>query len=150
MATQKPKLCNMNLLLCILLITGTYTLNAAPLRLLEADEISVDGIRVMTYRPEYYTEDADKFTHGANFNFNLRLLRYMFWENRVHFLGTKSQIRQGGWEYRAGFELGPYLQAFYYHHSQHVFEREREWRSFPLEDMYGIRLIFYKNHKRRW
>jgi len=117
-------------------------------KLLEADEISVDALRVADYRHGYYVKDSDKFSHGANFNLNLRLCKYMFIENRVHFLGTPSQIRQGGWEYRAGFDMGKYLQAFYYHHSQHVFERDRGEYNFPLENMYGIRFIFVKKGRK--
>ena len=122
------------------------TARAESFRILEADEISIDYLKIADYRHGYYVDDMERFNHGANFNLNLRLCKYAFVENRLHFLGTESQIRAVGWEYRAGFDIGKYLQVFHYHHSQHILEREaaNEGYRFPLENMYGVRLFFHR------
>lgn len=133
------------LLLFCLLMFSTYSYGWT---LFETNELSIDAIQVKDYRHSYWAEDKKAFTHGANFNLKLGIANnHLFWDNRVHLLGTDSQVRQGGWEYSIGAHLGKYFDAFYYHHSMHVMEREREKREYPLENMYVIRMYFYRGGK---
>jgi len=111
---------------------------------LTLDEVSIDAYRIESHRDPYFIEDTDKFTHGGNFNLNLRAFNYLFCENIIHIAGTDSQIREGGWKFRAGINLGKYLDVFYKHHSRHVFERARNSKQFPLDNFYGVRLYFYR------
>lgn len=113
-------------------------------QLLDVDELSIDLYKVQDYRQTYWVEDYEQMSHGVNINFNLRACRYLFMENQLHMLGTDSQLRQGGLHWRSGVNLGPYLDIYYEHHSNHVLERGRETREFPLENYYGARFYFLR------
>ena len=109
--------------------------------ILDVDQVYVDAFKYEVNRDPYMPEE--KLKYGADFNLNLRILKYIFWENSIHFTGSDSQIREGGWKFRAGVPLfTPQIEAFYFHHSRHIMERERDSKAFPQKDAVGIRLYF--------
>lgn len=92
-------------------------------------------------------------------NFDLELFRYGFWRNYVHGEGTNAAFTTVGWQYEFGFKIGSQFEFFHKHHSRHVLDREQPkiWDEnlnmpvdgrFPVEDSYGIRIIFYEKKKR--
>jgi len=111
-------------------------------KMLEPKELSVDVYRVGIYRHGYWAEDEKRFTHGARFNLGLQMFKYLDWDNKIHLMGTDSQIRHGGWEWELRLNVIKYIQPFYYHHSQHVMERGRNTGEYPLENFYGIKFNF--------
>lgn len=113
----------------------------AQYRLLDLEEFSIDSYRTRDRREYFQPEDRGKWQGGARFNFDLRIGEYVQWKNVLHFDKTNSQIRNVGWEYWLLCDYSKYIQPFYYHHSQHATERAKD--TFPLENYYGVRFIFY-------
>lgn len=111
---------------------------------LSTDELSLDVYKIDDYRDVYYEEDMYNWTYGTALNWNVNLLWLFKWENKVHMAGTDSQVRAVGWEYKVSLPLFPYVTPFYYHHSQHVMERGRDRRTYPLSNFYGVTLDFYR------
>jgi hypothetical protein len=118
------------------------------LRLLDVDQVSVEYTKIADYRDFFYLEDRKDLKFRAAFRMDLRLLKYGYWNNEFNMLGTETQIRGGGWKFETGIHAGKYLDVFYSHHSQHVFERERPPMGYPLYNMYGFRMIFYSRTKK--
>ena len=116
-------------------------------RLFEADKLDMEYRKVAVHRDFFYEEDQTSFNYGAAVLFDLRVARYFYWKNNVHMLATDAQVRAVGWEFEQGLNASKYLDVFYYHHSQHILERERPTRGYPLTNEYGVRFHFI--HKDR-
>jgi hypothetical protein len=143
----------MRLLLALLLIVNTVAFGReqpANWTFLELEGASLEAKKYHTLRDPYIPEEgATDWVGGGSFMERLRLLGHrpsgtsLFWQNRLHFSGTESQIRQGGWEFELGLSKKDTTtmpgwtgttSLFYYHHSQHVMERARDIRAFPVEN----------------
>lgn len=137
------------ILIPLLAFLYSTTGRAAEFHLLDTEEISMDAWNTTYRRDPYQPEYTGKWRDGVAANLNLRLLKVFRWENRVHSDGTESQLRNVGWEFRMLMDWNDYLQPFYYHHSQHAMDSvgaddPRIQNDFPVQDSWGIRLIFFK------
>lgn len=118
--------------------------------LINLDELSLDyknyGMvndhqRDLLLAPEFPKE-------GINLNINTTFASYMFWNSSIESATTSSQYRAVGLETRIGVRLHDQLELMYYHHSQHVLDREEgNIGKFPSEDAVEIKLYFYRTKK---
>lgn len=151
---------NRLLLLISLFISEVAWANRwAHLRLLDLEQTSLTIAKFGCNR-DLQTPDIGCYQYRGRvaIEFDLRLLNdWLYWNNRVHGEGTDGQFQTVGWYYELGLDLGK-VQLFWQHHSRHVMDREQPyywderretWKraKFPVEDSYGIRLIFYKRDK---
>ncbi len=123
----------------------SVTSNATPLSL---DHMSLESWRTMTRRDPFQPEYTGHWTRGAQFNLNLRMFDYFLWRNHIHMDGTKSQLRNAGWEFDIQYTAYS-IQPFYYHHSQHALDGvgtddPDRGNDYPLIDRYGVRFVFYQ------
>ena len=123
---------------------------------LELEGASLEAKKYHDLRDPYIPEEeAGDWVGGGSFTERLQLLGHrpsgtsLFWQNRLHFSGTESQIRRGGWEFELGLAKRRVTtmpgwtgttSLFYYHHSQHVMERERGTRAYPVENSTVLKL----------
>lgn len=140
----------------VLVVTlfGT-TAKAAELHLLSLEEMSFEIYDIADHQdsymgyqdPDHAEAGEEAWLGGFAANFDVDLLKYsdwgLYWLNRVHGEGTNAQVRQVGWEYELGLQLGPKLELYWLHHSQHVLDAERD-DHYPLDNFYGARLTFYR------
>jgi hypothetical protein len=78
---------------------------------------------------------------------DLDVFKYFYWNNKINTTSDQSNFRVIGWEYALGVRLFPFLEAGYFHHSQHILDMP-DVQHFPLENAIQIKLIFYdKNPK---
>ena len=120
--------------------------------LVELDRFDFEAWKINDYREGYMdfpsprSGEDERWNKGAAINFNLNLIRindYAFYANNyVHSDATNKQFRTIGWQWETGFHFNKKVDLFWKHHSQHVLDAARE-EDFPLENRYGIRLIFY-------
>lgn len=132
-----------NLWVAVLLLFSNLG-GASPL---ELDHFSIDAWKTLTRRDPYQPQYTHDWSKGGQFNFDLRVIDYFSWKNKVHFDGTHSQLQHAGWEFDVSFDKYA-IQPFYYHHSEHSFddrgaENPLEPSDFPLVDRYGLRFVFY-------
>lgn len=91
-------------------------------------------------------------------NFDLELFKHAFWRNEIHGEGTHAAFTTVGWHWEFGFKLSPQVEIFHEHHSRHIMDRNLPtyWNErtqtlketkFPVEDSYGVRIIFYEKKK---
>ena len=103
------------------------------------------------YRDSYYISEGSapgdsrflQMQAGSALNLRLRVLQYLYWDNRFHMdMDTTSQVRAAGWQWEGGLHIpGTPVDLYEHHHSRHVLDRENpRGDKFPLENTYGIRL----------
>lgn len=128
-------------------------------RLIELEQFSLSFTKFGCNR-DHQTPDLDCYEYRGRVatEFDLRLFNdWLYWNNRVHGEGTEAKFETMGWHYELGLDLGK-IQLFWEHHSRHVLDREQPyywderrdtWRQvkYPVEDSYGVRLIFYRRDK---
>jgi hypothetical protein len=100
-----------------------------------------------TLRDPYVPEDQDKWTYGAAMNTKISVLgsndnRYrLYFDPELRFRSTTSQIRYGALYFATGLEINTEdrcYRVFRRHLSEHVLERDRPARAYPLLDSYVI------------
>jgi hypothetical protein len=124
---------------------GAVYLDTAKYHVLDVEQVSTDIYQIADHRNGYSSQyDAD-WTKGFAFNLDLRILyNLFFFDTRVETFGTESQLREAGMWWRTGFNLAEWLQLYYQHHSDHLFDTENvDGKKFVLENYYGVRLIFF-------
>lgn len=131
--------------------------SAQAFEVLELDKLDI------TYR--YYTPGGRiplinnniNNTEPANYlalGINLNILDNLRWDSIVHSYIDRdtatgaSQFRTVSWEFSLYFSLFKWLDAGYYHHSQHVLDINNKL-GFPVEDALFIRLNVYKGSNKR-
>lgn len=128
---------------------------ASDIRLLDLEKFDMEYYKIDTYRDNYapYAEPnqpGESWKDGAAVDFNLTLAAYkdyrLYLDNHVHMEDTDVQVRHVGWQWEAGFDLDK-ANLFWYHHSQHVLDDSIQGRQYPLENFYGLRVIFYERRK---
>jgi nuclear transport factor 2 (NTF2) superfamily protein len=147
-------------MIILLLLAGTssaaYAEEEASGPMLALDRFSLKIMR-FTCNKEMQTPDisCDDYLGRTAAEFDLSLLKYGFWRNEIHGEGTRAKFMTIGWHWELGIRLGSQVEVFWDHHSRHVMDREQPyywsdtqqaWRqgSYPVEDSYGIRIIFYE------
>jgi hypothetical protein len=103
--------------------------------------------------------DCNDWRGRTSINSNLRLLETIYWSNDVHAEGTDAAFKTVGWHFELGVNVSKYVDLFYEHHSRHVMDQGNavhishdgryRFSKFPIEDSYGIRLIFYESGSKR-
>lgn len=97
--------------------------------------------------------DCDKYVGRVQTNFNLRILEVFYWNNNVHTEGVVAKVETVGWHWELGLHLLDNVDLFHEHHSRHRmddttpidYDGNGKPDKFPVEDSYGIKLIFYVN-----
>lgn len=129
--------------------------------LLEPSRVTTDFYQVKQNRDSYlrlnaegstrFGESDEYWTRGAAMNVDYDILRYgdyaWYWKNKVHMAATNVAVRHVGWEYELGARLGKSFDVFWYHHSEHVMDLDREDR-FPLRDYYGFRFVLIETGRK--
>lgn len=113
-------------------------------KLLDVDELSFEHTKIKAKRDPYFPHiEQDEWLYGGALNWHVRLLKYGYWKNQFHF-DYETQIREVGWKYEYGVNLGKYFDVFVYHHSRHTAEEPKREQRFPVDDRYGVRFNFIK------
>jgi hypothetical protein len=127
-------------------------------RLLDLREFGMEYYSIADHRDSYmgYADPDDNpsgdeaWVGGVAANYTLDLVMRrnigLYWDNSIHGEGTNSQFREVGWRYELGAQLGDSVQLFWKHHSRHVLDAQRSER-FPLDNFYGLRVVFYRRPK---
>jgi len=135
-------------LLTLALLAWSGTALSAELRLLDLREFSFEGYELADRRDSYFGYEDDTWRGGTAVNFDLDLARSgdwgLAWDNRVFGNGTTAQYREVGWQYEVGLDLGPKMRVFWNHESRHILDDRRK-DAFPLTNMYGVRVTFFKS-----
>lgn len=126
----------------ILLLLFSSVAQAGELQGMKPRSVGLELEYYDTLRDPYTPEDNGRWYYGTALSLDLQLAKWkgttMYYAPLLHFRSTKSQVRHGGLYYELGFEkrFGERMQMKLYkrHHSQHVFERERGSRAYPLLD----------------
>ncbi len=99
-----------------------------------------------------FGESQEYWKYGAAVDMNYDILRYTdyaaYMENHVHMAASNVAVRHVGWEYELGLHLGASIDLFWYHHSQHLMDEERQAARFPLENYYGCRLVLIEKGRK--
>lgn len=135
--------------LLLLLMAIACDASAKEWRLLDLEEFSFEGYHLADHRDADYPYDSgpELWKAGSAVNFDLDLLKKgdygLVWENTVRGEATDRQYRGVNWEYEIGLDLGSKVRLFWHHKSEHLLD-ERADTHFPLYNIYGARIIFYK------
>lgn len=88
--------------------------------------------------------------------FDFKALEYLKFHNWVHTETYNNRIATVGWQWEFSLTFSQYIQPFWAHHSQHVFDGPGNSMvtpegvpigyHFPVEDSYGIKFIFIDKH----
>lgn len=141
----------MRVLLIFFSLIYTSSILADDFHVLNLDELSIDyknyarindKARNLLIYPEHPKE-------GINININTSVLSYGYFNSTIESLTTSSQYRGIGLQVCLGLHLSDSVDIGYYHHSQHVIDREIQGIPiFPVEDAIQIKIYFYrKNNK---
>ncbi len=132
------------------------------LTVLDPTKVSVEYFRLENNRDDYlrinerdyplYDEDSTEYwAYGMATQFNIDVIKYgqyaVYWDNTVHMDATNCCVRHVGWQYELGAHLGPHLDVFYYHHSRHILDLDRDTK-FPLINRVGFRLILVEEGRK--
>lgn len=144
-----------------LLMALALFLGASPAfgyRLLDADDVSMEGYQIINNRDPYWhyadpagaQPGAEHWAQGLAANLNFTLLGLgerdwfrLYYDARVHGESTNNGFRQVGLQYETGLSLDSKVDFYWFHHSQHLLDAEPEGR-FPLQNFVGVRVHFYK------
>lgn len=117
--------------------------------LVDVDRLDLELSRLdPTTRDPYTPEYTGRWRDGIALNWDLTLLRWGYWRNRVHAETTNpsGSVTTMGWQWEAGAHVGPWFDLFHQHHSRHVLDEtppdrfEGSSRQFPVENSYGVRI----------
>lgn len=132
------------LLLCTLFASPAY---AANYHLLSLDYFDMRYEQFADARDPYAPNYDNLWLYRVAADFNLSLGGVLYWNNYTHFETLKSQTPKSvGWQYEIGLRLTGFMDVYREHHSRHIFEEpspyNRAGNSFPVEDVYGVRVKF--------
>lgn len=129
-------------------MTRTWT-EPSRYSLFEAKELSLDLRKVSIKRDPYYVNKDDWYSY-VGLNWDISILSYMFWDNKVFFYGDRAQVRKIGWHYDMGIRVTNQIDFYWHHESEHDADHDKadpdfpERGRFPIENSYGVRLKFLK------
>lgn len=122
-------------------------------RLLDLERFAFEAYKIEDHRTADFVYADPQHSHGNEtwrggsavvFDLNLASFRdlTLYLNNRVHGEGTTAQFRQIGWQYELGAHIGPKVDVFWFHHSQHLLDIKGE-QKFPLDNFFGFRVNFF-------
>ncbi len=101
-----------------------------------------DKARNLLIYPEHPKE-------GVDVTLNMDILSKGYLDSQIESLTTSAQYRSIGLQLRAGVRISEHLEFGYWHHSQHVLDRDvGYYDKFPSEDAVEIKLFIYRADKR--
>ena len=104
----------------------------------------MDYYSIKDNRDIYFQDYEKRWTDGAALNFNLDIVKYFHWKNKVYENSADQQVRQVGWQWDLALDLGQYVNLFYYHHSTHLEDKEMTEYKYPMQNYYGVRFYFIR------
>lgn len=149
----------MRILFAFIVLFMSSMAEAGQYRLLDVDQLNMELAQFGCNRDPMVPEiECGDWRGRAEINADLRLITYMYWKNRVHGEGTNAAFKSVGWNYELGINVSKYIDVFYLHHSRHPLDQGNAVHTssdgsytlrnkFPVEDSYGVRLIFYDKHR---
>lgn len=121
------------------------------------DHLSLDVAKFGCNR-EPMTPDipCDQYRGRVRLNWNVGLLNDILkWRNELHTEGTDEKLTTVGWHYMLALPLPGGLELFTEHHSRHTMDSvqptiqgETKPTRYPVEDSYGLRVVFFEKVKR--
>lgn len=136
----------------------------APLSLTaEVKQMTVDVTKVYNkrdaYLPEYtllsnepvLNEEVDSrreyWTHRVDLGLKYDLYRNskyrVYWDQNIVGHSTERQFRKMYWDWEIGQSIYKRFDVFWHHRSEHGLEAAAD-RDYPVEDIVGIRIYFYR------
>lgn len=116
---------------------------SADFKLIEPDEVTINYRKYFDGgRDPILTQNlpGTKLGDTVQIILNTNVLKYAYWDNRVHGDTDNTQFRLVGWESKLGINILPYLSVEYYHHSQHVLDASWHHGGFPVMDAFSINI----------
>lgn len=87
---------------------------------------------------------------GLNVSICTDIFSYFYFDSTLETLTTGAQYRGVGLLLGVGIRLSDALSLGYYHHSQHVLDRDYSaMPKFPVEDALELKIYLYKNREAR-
>ncbi len=132
-------------IVCLALLLSN---TAAAFTVLEAEKLDYEVYKVRDFRDSYYLlNEGESWKYGTAVVFDFNLIRADSWRlylnNRVYGESTDVQYRRVGYTYEGGIQLGPKVDVYYGHNSEHLIERANPDAKFEFTNVYGIRVHFY-------
>lgn len=143
------------LLLTLLLLASGANAASDPAWWLDARELSVDVCRIDRKTDPFFPDTLSSDWHwGAAVNWDVTFLGRGYWNNRTYFDTATvhpdpanpgygyDKVGHVGWQSELGAHVGPKVDIFWQHHSQHAADDGRPGQEYPLDDRYGVRFYF--------
>lgn len=115
---------------------------------LQADEVSVTWKKYHPYsrHPAFYSDE--QMNDALELTLNTDILGVFYWDNRVHAETSTAQYRHIGYETKLGIRVFSWLEAGWYHHSQHGLDAAYPSMKFPAEDAYSVKIMIFNQRPR--
>lgn len=147
-------LCSFLISLSVILLYVLLTqkrCNADEFHLIQLDEVNIDykNYAIISDQQRNLLIYPEHPKESLNLNLNTTFAKYGYFNSTVESLTTSSQYRGIGLQLSLGVRLSKYLDFGYWHHSQHVMDREMlSIPTFPTEDTMEIKLYLYRTDKK--
>jgi hypothetical protein len=137
-----------------LLDNGSYDQTTdKPFTWLKANALDLEYLRLKAKnRDPYAPEYTGQWREQIGLRWDISLLKYGFWNNRVHTetINPGGTVKTVGWQWELGIRLGNQVDIYHYHHSRHIMDQQAvggdrfndSYNQFPVEDALGIRFKF--------
>lgn len=137
----------------LILLLSLISTPALSYDLLLPTHIGLEGEKYENLRDPYMPEEDNKWTYGAAMYSKFTLLGdrsddwRFFFDPKLKFRSTTSQIRQGGLYFETGFEIikDRGIRLFRRHESLHALERGRDNDRYPVLDSWVMQLEWRLN-----
>lgn len=73
---------------------------------------------------------------------DLSFLKYGYLNNLVHSMSDSHQFRLVGWYYQLGVHIGPWLDIYGEHFSQHLLDEH--YSNYPVSNALGVKVYLYR------
>lgn len=137
-------------MLATLAFLCSFACYAEDFHLIELDTVALDykNYSVISDKQRNLLLYPESPKESINVILNTTLFKYAYFNNTIESLTTNSQYRGIGLQLALGVRLSQYLDIGYYHHSQHVMDREMQSiPTFPTEDTLELKFYLYRNDK---
>jgi hypothetical protein len=140
--------------IAIMLFMAIKTCKAYSYELLEPKSVMIEGEYFDSLKDPYIRQYDKSWTYGAALATQLTLVGQienrwrLFYDPKLSFRSTTSQIREGHLNYELGGEIfvkDRGFRVFRYHESRHALDANESERNYPLTDSYKIQLIWEIN-----
>jgi hypothetical protein len=122
---------------------------AEDFHIIDLEELFVDykNYGVINEKQRHLLIYPESPKEGLNLNVNTSLVTYGYFNSVIESLTTSGQYRGIGLQISLGIRIFKFLDVGFYHHSQHVLDREiTTLPKFPTEDALQIKLYLYRKN----